>query len=205
MSRSPAVPHRQLLLAAGVALIGTVLWLSRGGAPVGQEAHLSVASAPENASSSRPEAVVHPSGPLRTPRTEVPDEVGGALDEGVDAPPLENSPSPGVVLEDTRVQPVYTFWDDSGGPPMLDDELTLTLVEAADGVAREPWSASVELSAARNMQPRYTVAMPLPTPGRYRATCRDGKYEPVDVWVPNVERPRVAIVLRHSPGSGLGN
>ena len=127
MSRSPAAPRRRLLLAAGVSLIGTVLWLSRGGAPVGQEAHLSAASAPENASSSRRDAVVHPSGPLLTPRNEVPDEGRGVLDEGVDAPPLGNSPSPpspGVVLEDTRVQPVYTFWDQAGGPPMLDDELT---------------------------------------------------------------------------------
>ena len=187
MSRSLAAPQRRLLLA-GVTLVGTMLWLSRGGAPVGQEAHLSVASAPENASSSRPEAVVHPSGPLPTPRTEAREEVGGALDEGVDAPPLGNSPSPpspGVVLEDTRGQPIYTFWDESGGPPMLDDELTLTLVEAADGMERDPCSESVELSAVRSMQPRYTVAMPLPTAGLYRATCRDGTYEPVDVWMPD--------------------
>ena len=100
-----------------------------------------------------------------------------------------------VEATDVRIDPAYTFWDDSGGPPMLDDELTLTLVEAADGVAHEPWSASVELSAVRNMSPRYTVSMPLPTPGIYRATCRDGKYRPTEVWVPNVKEPRVTTIL----------
>jgi hypothetical protein len=125
----------------------------------------------------------------------------GAAATPVVVQPIEVDTSVGAPLgaavdaADDRIHPVYNFWDDSGGPPMLDDELTLTLVEAADGVAREPWSASVELSAVRNMQPRYTVAMPLPTAGLYRATCRDGNYEPVDVWVPEAERPRVAIVL----------
>ena len=201
MSRSPAAPQRRLLLAGAVTVVATMLWLLRGGAPVGQEAHLSAGNAPESGDHPSPYTVGDPMLPLPTPRTEVPDEGGGVLDEGADAPPLENSPSPtspGVVLEDTRVQPVYTFWDDSGGPPMRDDELTLTLVEAADGVVREPWSASVELSAVRAMQPKYTVALPLPTAGLYRATCRDGKYEPVDIWVPNAEQPRVAIVLSRS-------
>jgi len=90
---------------------------------------------------------------------------------------------------------------------MLDDELTLTLtlVERADGSAFESWSNSVELSAVRNMQPRYSVAMPLPAPGLYRATCRDGRYKPTDVWVPDLDHPRVAIVLEAAasvrPGS----
>jgi len=99
---------------------------------------------------------------------------------------------------DTRVHPIYSFWDESGGPPMLDDELTLTLVEAADGVARERWSVSVELSAIREMQPRYSVAMPLFTSGRYRATCRNGSYKPADVCIPEVKEPRLMIVLERA-------
>jgi hypothetical protein len=149
-------------------------------------------SAPERADRSAPDAVTDLTAPFHHARTVVQDLVH-------DTPPVEVAPdalSTTVVSEDTRVQPVYTFWDESGGPPMLDDELTLTLVEAADGVVREPWSVSVDLGAVREMQPKYSVAMPLPVAGLYRATCRDGAYHPVDVWVPNVQRPRVAIVLQ---------
>jgi hypothetical protein len=105
---------------------------------------------------------------------------------------------------DDRVYPVYSFWDDSGGPPMLDDELTLTLVERADGGAFKPWSNSVELSAVRDMQPKFTVALPLPAPGLYRATCRDGRYKPTDVWVPDIDHPQVAIVLEPADSAGSG-
>jgi hypothetical protein len=111
---------------------------------------------------------------------------------------------PDAAPADDRVHPVYTFWDDSGGPPMLDDELTLTLVERADGGAFKPWSNSVELSAVRDMQPKFTVALPLPAPGLYRATCRDGRYKPTDVWVPDIDHPQVAIVLEPADSAGSG-
>ena len=78
------------------------------------------------------------------------------------------------------------------------------LVERADGAAFEPWSGSVELSAVRDMQPRHSVAMPLPAPGLYRATCREGRYKPTEVWVPAVDHPRVAIVLEPSDSAGSG-
>jgi hypothetical protein len=105
---------------------------------------------------------------------------------------------------DDRVFPVYTFWDDSGGPPMLDDELTLTLVERADGAPFEPWSTMVSLGAVRLMQPTHSVAMPLPASGLYRATCKDHRYKPTDVWVPNVDQPRVAIVLESANPADAG-
>lgn len=116
----------------------------------------------------------------------------------------EESQAPTARPGDGRVYPIYSFWDDSGGPPMLDDELTLTLVERADGAAFEPWSVSVELSAVRDMQPKYTVAMPLPAPGLYRATCRDGRYKPTDVWVPDIDHPQVAIVLEPADSAAAG-
>jgi hypothetical protein len=105
---------------------------------------------------------------------------------------------------DESVHPVYTFWDDSGGPPILDDELTLTLVERADGAPFEPWCEVVNLAAVRDMQPKYSVAMPLPAPGLYRATCRDGRYKPIDVWVPDIDHPQVAIVLKPADSAGSG-
>lgn len=114
----------------------------------------------------------------------------------------EGPPEPTAPPEDDRVSPIYTFWDDSGGPPMLDDELTLTLVERADGAAFEPWSVVVDLRAVRDMQPEHSVAMPLPAPGLYRATCRDGRYHPTDVWVPDIDHPRVAIVLEPADSAG---
>jgi len=192
MASSTAAQRRRLLLAVGVALAGTALWSLRGGVAVGDGPDGIEISAPGRADRSVPDAVSELTAPFHHARTVTQDLVH-------DTPPVDVAPdtlSTTVAPEDTRVQPVYTFWDESGGPPMLDDELTLTLVEAADGVAREPWSVSVDLSAVRTMQPKYSVAMPLPVAGLYRATCRDGAYHPADVWVPNVQQPRVAIVLQ---------
>jgi hypothetical protein len=104
-------------------------------------------------------------------------------DASEDLNPDEFPEPTGEPVED-RVHPVYTLWDDSGGPPMLDDELTLTLVERADGAAFKPWSEVVSLSAVRFIQPKYSVAMPLPAPDLCRATCRDGRYKSTDVCVP---------------------
>lgn len=75
-------------------------------------------------------------------------------------------------------------------------QFSLLLLDLVTLVAAKVEEAVFALEfRTRERHHQYTVAMPLPAPGWVRATCRDGRYKPTDVWVPDVDEPLAAIVL----------
>ncbi len=111
---------------------------------------------------------------------------------------LSNASAPAMMPESRTLVPACWFWDDTGAPPTLDDTLDFELVEASDGQPIEPWSAFVDINAICSFRPPYSLLMPLPTAGRYRVTSREGHYLPLELWVPDRERPILDIVLQRA-------
>lgn len=84
---------------------------------------------------------------------------------------------------------------------MLDDEMTLTLVERADIAVLELSSVSNEFGDVRHTQPQYVVARPPPVRGLHRAWCRGGRQK---IYRRPSVRRGAATRRDHAPGGDAG-